>query len=232
MKSLSETKRDTRGTKDSLDNPQPAIRLRITFAKTEAMRYTSHLDLHRTWERTVRRAGLPMAYSQGYNPRPRIQIAAALPLGFTSGHELVDVWFQEPVEIAAAREALDSASPPGIHIIEIKETDLRSPALQTQVRAAEYTAIILEPVPDLNERIDRIRTADSLPRQRRGKNYDLRPLIEEIRRLEDNPEGPQTIQLRLMAQEGGTGRPEEVLLEMGISPSLARVERTQILFKE
>jgi radical SAM-linked protein len=195
------------------------------------MRYTSHLDLHRTWERTVRRAGLPIAYSQGYNPRPRIQIAAALPLGFTSGHEVVDVWFQEPVEVAEAREALDCAIPPGIHILELEKADLRSPALQTQVRAAEYIAIILEPVPDLNERIDRIQTADSLPRQRRGKSYDLRPLIEEIKRLEDNPEGPQTIQMRLKAEEGATGRPEEVLLEMGISPSLARVERTQIIFK-
>jgi radical SAM-linked protein len=195
------------------------------------MRYTSHLDLHRTWERTVRRAGLPIAYSQGYNPRPRIQIAAALPLGFTSGHELVDVWFQEPVEVAEAREALEDASPPGIYILELEKADLRSPALQTQVRAADYTATILEPFPDLHERIDRIQTAHSLPRQRRGKSYDLRPLIEEIKRLEDNPEGPQTIQMRLKAEEGATGRPEEVLLEMGISPSLARVERTQIIFK-
>lgn len=231
MKSLSETKPDNREKKDPVDDQQPAVRLRITFAKTEAMRYTGHLDLHRAWERTVRRAGLPMLYSQGYNPRPRIQIAAALPLGFTSRHEVVDIWFQGPVEVLEAGEALERANPPGIHIIDLEEADLRSPALQTQVRAAEYTATILEPVPDLNERIDRIHTASSLPRQRRGKNYDLRPLIEEIRRPEGNPEGLQTIQLRLKAQEGATGRPEEVLLELGISPSLARVERTQIIFR-
>ena len=66
------------------------IRLRIVFAKTEAMRYTSHLDLHRTWERTIRRANLPLAYSQGYNPHPRINLASALPLGFTSDCEVVE----------------------------------------------------------------------------------------------------------------------------------------------
>ncbi len=54
-------------------------RLRLTFAKGEAVKYISHLDLARTWERVFRRVGLPLAYSQGYNPRPRFQIAAALP---------------------------------------------------------------------------------------------------------------------------------------------------------
>ncbi len=59
-------------------------RLRLTFAKTAAMRYTGHLDLHTTWERTLRRARLPLAYSQGFHPQPKIQLASALPLGFTS----------------------------------------------------------------------------------------------------------------------------------------------------
>ena len=61
-----------------------SMRIRVTFAKTEPMRFTSHLDLFRAWERTFRRAGLPILFSQGYNPRPRMQLAAALPLGFTS----------------------------------------------------------------------------------------------------------------------------------------------------
>ncbi|MDP3186130.1 MAG: TIGR03936 family radical SAM-associated protein, partial [Anaerolineales bacterium] len=64
--------------------------MRITFSKTGALRYTGHLDLQRIWERTARRAGLPLVYSQGFHPQPKIQIAAALPLGFSGRAELVD----------------------------------------------------------------------------------------------------------------------------------------------
>lgn len=196
------------------------------------MRYTSHLDLHRTWERTIRRANLPLAYSHGYNPRPRIQIAAALPLGFTSQHEIVDVWFEDPLEIPQVRGALDEAAPPGIKILDIQEVDLRSPALQTQKIAADYTITFLEPAPDLEARIEAIRSAEQLPRQRRGKDYDLRPLVEEIQALSADEEDRQRIHLRLALREGATGRPEEVLLEMGIQPHLARVQRQRIIFEE
>ena len=67
-------------------------RCRIRFAKTEAMRYIGHLDLHRAWERLARRARLPLAYTAGYHPHPRIQIGSALPLGVTGDNELVDLW--------------------------------------------------------------------------------------------------------------------------------------------
>ena len=68
------------------------MRLRVTFAKTEPMRFTSHLDLYRAWERMLRRAGFPLVFSQGYNPRPRLQLATPLPLGITSRFEIIDFW--------------------------------------------------------------------------------------------------------------------------------------------
>ncbi|HLE27799.1 MAG TPA: TIGR03936 family radical SAM-associated protein, partial [Anaerolineales bacterium] len=71
-------------------------RLRLTFAKTAAMKFSGHLDLHKTWERTLRRARLPLAYSQGFNPQPRLQLASALPLGFTSECEVLDAWMEAP----------------------------------------------------------------------------------------------------------------------------------------
>ena len=82
------------------------MRLRITFHKTAAMRYTGHLDLHKTWERTIRRARLPLAYSQGYHPQPRLNVASALPLGFTSECELLDLWLADEVPIGDAAKAL------------------------------------------------------------------------------------------------------------------------------
>ena len=81
-------------------------RYRITFTKDEAQRFTSHLDLHRAWGRLLRRAGLPLLYSQGFNPRPRIQLSTALPLGCTSEHELADIWLTEEIPCSEILERL------------------------------------------------------------------------------------------------------------------------------
>ncbi len=71
------------------------MRLRITFSKSGSLRYTGHLDLHSIWERTVRRAGLPLSYTHGFHPGPKIQLASALPLGFIGCAEIVDLWLDE-----------------------------------------------------------------------------------------------------------------------------------------
>ncbi|HTX92065.1 MAG TPA: TIGR03936 family radical SAM-associated protein, partial [Anaerolineales bacterium] len=96
------------------------MRLRILFSKSGGLRYTGHLDLHSTWERTVRRAGLPLAYTQGFHPGPRLQIASALPLGFIGRAEIVDVWLDETRLEAGPwdfRKALQSGAPPGLDIL-------------------------------------------------------------------------------------------------------------------
>jgi len=99
------------------------MRLRITFAKTDAMRFTSHLDLHKTWERTLRRANLPLAYSQGFNPHPHINLASALPLGFTGEAEVVDIWLDQTLLVPQIASDLERAAPPGIKISKIQEMD-------------------------------------------------------------------------------------------------------------
>ena len=83
------------------------MRLRITFSKTGSLRYTGHLDLQTVWERTARRAGLSLAYTQGFHPGPRIQIASALPLGIAGNAEIVDLWLDtDPGEAAERCDAL------------------------------------------------------------------------------------------------------------------------------
>jgi hypothetical protein len=72
-------------------------RLRITFAKQGALRYIGHLDLHKMWESATRRAGVALAYSQGFHPQPKIQLASALPLGFSSRCEVADMWVDDEV---------------------------------------------------------------------------------------------------------------------------------------
>lgn len=206
------------------------MRIRVNFAKTAEMRFTGHLDLHRTWERIFRRARLPLAYSQGFHPQPRINLAAALPLGFTSDAEVVDVWLEQDLPLDDIREALVPALPPGIRLLEITEAANSDPALQVQVRSSEYQVTLLDPCQNLDECIVRVLASDRLPRERRGKQYDLRPLVEELIPQANDDQGRCQILMRLAAREGATGRPEEVLVEMGIAPESVRVHRTRLIF--
>lgn len=213
-------------------NDDHLTRVRIEYAKTEAMRFTGHLDLYKTWERTLRRAGLPLAYSQGFNPRPKLNLSSALPLGFTSQAETIDIWFEEAVALTQVESDLRRAAPPGIQIRRVTEVELHAPALQTQVTAAEFEATLLDPAPELEERVHQILDADTLPRIRRQKEYDLRPLIEQLHTLPKDEEGNLRVFMRLTAQEGATGRPDEVLDALGIPPEAARIHRTKILYTE
>jgi uncharacterized protein (DUF2344 family) len=238
------------------------MRIRIVFSKSGSLRYTGHLDLHAIWERTVRRAGLPLSYTQGFHPGPRIQLAAALPLGFIGLAEIVDLWLDDkspdlvndlaehPERIAehpervaqhtesTAQQPLDGrhfidllqpAAPPGLTILSVEAVDDRSPALQTQVTSAEYEAVLLDPSPvaEVSTRIQELLASQSLPRERRGKSYDLRPLVESLDLVSGQPQ--PCLHMRLAARSGATGRPEEVLDALGIPSESARITRTRLI---
>ena len=201
------------------------MRVRLTFTKQGALRYTGHLDLHKILERSIRRAKLPLVYSQGYHPQPKLNLAAALPLGFSSRAEVMDIWLNE--EVQDVPTALQEHVPPGLTILEATPVDERAPSLQSQVVAAEYQVEITEAgyASGLTEKIASVMESESIPRVRRKKEYDLRPLIEELTQTRKNQ-----LFMRLTAREGATGRPEEVLDAMGISLEDTRIERTRLLF--
>jgi radical SAM-linked protein len=214
------------------------MRLRITFSKTGTLRYTGHLDLQTVWERTARRAGLALAYTRGFHPGPKIQIASALPLGFAGNAEIVDVWLDsDPGDAAETQNRLQAGAPPGLTILQIETVDEHGPALQTQVVSAEYLVTLLQPPsgPDLQQRLDDLLGASSLPRTRRDKPYDLRPLIEELTltRTSGAQGDGQAMQIcmRLSARDGATGRPEELLDALGILLEDTRIERTRLILK-
>ncbi len=206
------------------------MRIRITFSKTEAMRYTSHLDLHRTWERTVRRARLPLAYSQGFNPRPKINLACALPLGYTSSSEITEIWLDKELPIQEVEASLSSATPPGISIHTVQVVPPKGPKLPNLVKSAEYIVVLPDPIPDLAARIDQLLQAESLIRERRGKTYDLRPLIESIKQIDPSNQGDQRVWLRLAARTGATGRPDEVLAALEMRGEVQAIRRMRLLF--
>jgi radical SAM-linked protein len=214
------------------------MRIRITFVKQGALRYTGHLDLHKLWERAARRAELPLAYSQGFHPQPKMNMAAALPLGFSSRCEVIDMKLEHEIPLDDLPTRLNSTLPSGLRVVDVEQVEERAPALQTQVLSAEYEVSLTEVVDEseLKRKLDSVIESKSIPRERRGKMYDLRPLIEELS-LTPSPSSTGRgvgvrVFMRLAAREGATGRPEEVLDVLGIAFEETRIERTRLLFKD
>jgi radical SAM-linked protein len=202
-------------------------RIRIHYYKGEALQYIGNLDLHKVWERTFRRARVPLAYSQGFHPQPRMHQACPLPLGFTSKVELLDFWCDSDESLTDLQAKLEKSVQPGIEIQDLTNVPLKSPPLQTIVESAVYCVYLpvecdLAPI---QEKVDQLNASENCIRERRGKQYNLRALIRE---LAFSVGQPATIVMRLMAMPGATGRPEEVLEELGISPFTVDVVRTEL----
>ena len=204
------------------------MRIRVTFSKTGPLKYIGHLDLQSLWERAARRAGLPLAYTQGFHPQPKINHASPLPLGFSSRCEVVDLRLNRDVEITELPARLQAAMPAGLAILKVEVVDDHGPALPTQLLAAEYEATLTGDldVPDLKRKMIELLARPTLARVRRDKKYDLRPLIEDLRLVSET-----TVSMRLAAREGATGRPDEVLAELGIPLENAQIERVRLLFQ-
>jgi radical SAM-linked protein len=207
-------------------------RFRIRYSKTQLLRFIGHLDMLRTWERTLRRAQIPMAYSQGFHPHQRINLGIALPLGFSSDCELIDLWLKEEVGMDELLPAIAKAIPPGIKLHNIERVDLSSPSLQQEIQYAEYRVRL---GPDRSSQVVREAVSDLLnqvtvKRERRGKTYDIRPLIESIE-VAEGDDGVE-LQMRLSANQKGTGRPDEVLRALGYEPEQAQIARTRLFMKE
>src|SRR3712207_3307448 len=111
-----------------------AQRLRVTFARGDLLRYITHLDLMRAWERAIKRAGLPIAYSEGFTRHPQLALAAPLPVGATAEGELMDVFLEERTDPGEFQERLAVQTPPGLTIERVEEVALQLPSLQSLVR--------------------------------------------------------------------------------------------------
>jgi len=215
------------------------MRIRITFARQGDLRFTGNLDLQKLWERGARRAGLPLAYSQGFHPQPKISLASALPLGFASRAEVVDMRLAEilPTDTLPAR--LNDALPSGLRVLHVESVEDGAPALQTELEAAEYEVTIdrADLPTDFETLVEQTLRLETIPRERRGRPYNLRPLILDLRTVPQKsanqaasePKGPH-LWMRLAAREAATGRPEEVLAAIGLGDASFRIERTALVF--
>lgn len=206
-------------------------RVRVIFSRTGPLIYTGALDLQKIWERVLRRAKFNVAYTQGFNPGPRINLASAIPLGISGERELADFWFIDPPNLASFCEQVNQASPVGLRAITTEVVPLSTPALQTRVDSAEYRTSHLpaEQFMPVKQAVERVLATDSLPRERRGKPYDLRPLILELKAIPEGDGG--RLEMTLAAREGATGRADEVLSALDINPGGVAITRTKLLLK-
>jgi len=211
-----------------MNEQEHIIRIRVEYAKGRELRFTGHLDMQRLWERLLRRSGLPVRYSQGYHLRARLNLASALPLGFISDAELLDFWMDEPRPLEDVQARLSAAAPPGLTVRSVQSVDLREDALQVQMTASEFQISFFDPQDEthLQEKIDSLLSQEKIIRTRRKKTYDLRPLILELEAINNSE---VWLWMRLLAEPGATGRPDEVLNEMGFKNTDVIVQRTQLI---
>ncbi|HLG71627.1 MAG TPA: TIGR03936 family radical SAM-associated protein [Chloroflexota bacterium] len=205
-------------------------RYRLTFAKGEAVRYISHLDLMRTWERILRRARLKLAHTQGFNPRPRLVFAAPLPVAVTSDAEIVDVVLEDDLTPAELDERLHLSLCPGISVTSIDEVPLDAPAVMACVDSADYRVEVAGD--DLPGRVAAFLARESVPyeRTRKGstRQADMRASVLDVW-----VEGDAAIGMRLrLGVEGAAVRPEEVVAAIDPSWVVKRVHRTGLHLRQ
>lgn len=215
-------------------------RVRLRYEKGESIKFISHQDEFRLWERTLRRADLPLLYSQGFNPQPQLQFASPLGVGITGRNEFLDITLSEPVALVALAERIRAKLPPGVLLHGLEEMPLKSAALQSALIGADYT-ILLYAAPDelqptsLAERIAHFlhQTESWRERERKGQKYvyNLRPLVFELQ-YEGYDAGREehSIFLRVQQRSGATGRPDEVVAALGFDDFARTLRRDRLYF--
>ena len=208
-------------------------RLRLTFSRGREIKYISHLDLMRLWERALRRAGIPLAYSEGFTPHPRLSLAAPLPIGVTSETELMDITLQKPLSPYLLMQKIGQNLPCGIEIIQVQQIPSGVPSLQSQIRYAEYHVEIKadKSLEEMQVLINTMLQMKALPwqhmRDTGPRHYDLRPLINHLW-IVNRQENIFTVGMRLRCDSHGTGRPEQVTQALGLDHPDS-IHRTKLL---
>jgi len=199
------------------------------FAKGEAVKYISHLDLMRALERGMRRARLPLAFSEGFNPRPRVSYASALSVGHTSEAELLAITLTTPMDPSDLRAALNASLPAGLEVLQAWTPPPHKPKTSIgDVDTAEYRVTVEGSLGDVDlaGRAAAFMAEEHFhitrPREKGSKDVDLRPLVGAIT-IARAEAGEAEFSLRLRAGSAGGAKPEEVLAALGVSGRAFRV---------
>ncbi len=211
-------------------------RLRVRFRRGQEVKFISHLDLMRLWTRALIRAGIALSYSEGFNPHPRLSLAAPLAIGITSDAELMDVFLSKWVSPHFFTATVSHQLPAGIEILQALPIGPNQPALQAQVRQAEYKVEVetdKEPK-DVESALSSLLALEQLPWQHRRdtgiRSYDLRALIDDLW-LIDWHRPYCTIGMRLRCDNSGSGRPEQVAAALGFTHRPRLIHRDKLVLE-
>jgi radical SAM-linked protein len=210
------------------------FRLRVRFSRGEELKFISHLDIIRLWVRALRRARIPLEYTEGFSPHPRISLAVPLSVGITAANELMDISITKVVSPHWFVETVNQQLPDGLRVLEATPISPNVPSLQSQVRFTQYQVEVKtdKSEEEVKTAIDNLLATESLPwhheRDTGRKSYDLRGLIDDIWLIESQP-ALRVLGMRLRCDETGSGRPEQVALALGFAEYPESIQRTKLL---
>jgi radical SAM-linked protein len=187
----------------------------------------------RCWERVFRRAGVPLEFTHGFTPHPRISFGAPLAVGFTSGGELMDVWIRkwmppDAVVMLARREI-----PGGFVVHDAIEMPLSAPSLQSVIESAVYKCVAVHPagVDGAREAVEAFLSAESVQHAvTRGDNVKTVELRQLVRNIELGAATGQECEvlMRVSLSQEGTVRPEHVLEVLGFNMPATSIHRVAV----
>lgn len=183
------------------------MRAMIRFGKQPRLRFISHLDLQRFFQRALNRTGLPIAWTQGFNPHPILSFGSALALGWTSEYEILDVKLSVPMGRKRTEEAMRAALPVDLPVLEVRMVDDRHPAPMAMVRASDYEiALSGETAAATLDAAEEFLRRESVMAMRKTKSgereVDVRPMALSLKREGD------VLSARLMLTEKDTLKPD------------------------
>lgn len=203
------------------------MRMIVRFGKNPRLRFISHLDLQRFFQRALNRTGLPIAFSQGFNPHPVMAFASALALGWTSDYEVLDVKLSAPIGRKRAEESMRAALPGDLPVIQVKMVEDRLPSLMPMVYASEYridnSGVTEEMLADFRaqETVTAVRKTKSGERE-----INIRPLAYDLRLDGD------ALIARLALTDKDTLKPDLLVKTLtGKENEELRIHRTALLAK-
>lgn len=209
------------------------MRALIRFGKQPRLRFISHLDLQRFFQRAVNRTGLPIAWSQGFNPHPVMSFGSALALGWTSEYEVIDIKLSAPMGRKRTEDAVRAALPEDLPLLEVRMVDDRHAAPMSLVRMSDYIVrlegedapAVIGQIPAFLER----EVVEAIKKTKSGeKTINARPLVLSLEALDAD-----RFRTRLMLTESQSIKPEllvGLLSDMaGVEAPMARVHRTMLL---
>jgi len=166
------------------------MRLIVQYTKDDTIKYISHLDLVRTIQRALRRGNIPITYTQGFNPHPKLAFAAPLSVGITSQGEYMDVSLEEPMNPHDFCCKMNKVLPKGIEFLKAVETEHNTPSLMSLVERAEYDIHIFKPNPEIERHLENFINQREIIAEKHGKKgsklLDIKEMIHRFQVKEVN----------------------------------------------